>query len=56
MTRPVRVKDDEWNDKTEDTDEDVSTSDNNYLSDKSSYDFKFKICLLGESGVGKSWF
>lgn len=55
MTRPARVKDDEWkeevdNKNSDESDEDVDIS----CTDKSSYDYKFKICLLGESGVGKT--
>jgi GTPase SAR1 family protein len=56
MTRPVRVKDDEWKEKinSEESDTSSDTNNNNIILDNSSYDFKFKICLLGESGVGKT--
>ena len=55
MTTPARAKNDEWVEDTankqQDSDEDSNSCD---LSDDRTYDYKFKICLLGESGVGKT--
>lgn len=53
MTRPVRVKDEEWKEKTQ-TGNSEDSEGEDVCVDKSTYDYKFKICLLGESGVGKT--
>jgi GTPase SAR1 family protein len=57
MTRPMRVRDDTWDNEFN------SNTENDYDTDscmdygtnaKHAYDFKFKVCVLGETGVGKT--
>lgn len=55
MTKPSRTRNDEWKDdlntNNESYDSDISSD---MLNENSSYDYKFKICLLGDCGVGKT--
>lgn len=56
MTRPARPKNDEWLDEKVSKSDDLNDSEEYASSDydKSTYDYKFKICLLGDAGVGKT--
>jgi GTPase SAR1 family protein len=59
MTRPVCVQGDDWDSDIKhtrhpsDNDNDTDSYLDGYSSDDK-YDFKFKICMLGECGVGKT--
>jgi len=57
MTTPIRARNDEWIDEDQNNTNNIDLSEMDFsepLSSNNSYDYKFKICVLGDSGVGKT--